>query len=317
MKSICLITLLTLLTLFMKSFGQNAVNNEFNYDSYYNSLEVEYYQIDDATLSVRKTGNGPALVFIHGYMVNAYTWRYLIPKLSKTHTCYLVESAGFVDTKWTKETDFSFSAHSRRYIMLFEKLGLSEYSLIAHDTGGSIAIMIAVSEKKKVQNLILFDTEIPNHRPPFIRMFSTLSYLPFANGIFRKSLNSNKMVKSKFMFKEFYDNKDLLDVPENLYLPYLKPLIESKGKMKGAIKYLRGIEWKTIDTFETRHKEITANTLFLWGENDTITFPINLASEMVSQFNANCSFVKVPDSKVMPHEENSDFVLMNLMNFLE
>ena len=62
---------------------------------------------------------------------------------------------------------------------------------------------------KSVENLILFDTEIPNHRPPFIRMFSTLSYFPFANWMFRQSLKSKNMVKSKFMFKEFYNNKSL------------------------------------------------------------------------------------------------------------
>lgn len=301
----------------MKSIGQNNTNKEFNYISYYNSLEINYYDIEDATLSVRKVGNGPVLVFIHGYMVNGYTWRYLIPELSKTHTCYIVESAGFGNTKWTRKTDFSFTAHTNRYIQLFKKLGLSKYSLIAHDTGGSIARMIAISEKEKVKNLILFDTEIPNHRPPFIRMFSTLSYFPFANWMFRKSLKSNKMVKSKFMFKEFYDNKDYLDIPENLYLPYLKPLIESKEKMKGAMKYLRGIEWKTIDKFETEHKEITAKTLFLWGENDTVTFPINLAEKMLSQFNSNCSLIKIPNSKVMPHEENYKFVLIKLKQFFE
>ena len=300
----------------MKSFGQNNDSNNINHQALYDSLKVEYHSIDDATISVRKVGKGPALVFIHGYMVNGYTWRYLIPQLSKTHTCYIVESAGFGDTKWSKKTDFSFTAHKNRYVQLFKKLKISKYSLIAHDTGGSIARMIAISEKESVENLILFDTEIPNHRPPFIRLFSTLSYFPFANWMFRQSLKSEKMVQSKFMFKEFYYNKEYLDVPENLYLPYLKPLIESKHKMKGAIKYLRGIDWKTIDDFENTHKEITAQTIFLWGENDSITFPVDLAEKMVSQFSSKCHFIKIPISKVMPQEENPKIVLKEILFFL-
>jgi haloalkane dehalogenase len=312
-----ILIMLTTIILSMKSFGQNSTINEINYNSFYDSIKVECYNIEDATLSVRRSGKGPALIFIHGYMVNGYTWRYLIPELSKTYTCYIVESAGFGDTKWTKESDFSFTAHANRYIQLFKKLKLSKYSLVAHDTGGSIARMIAISEKDNVENLILFDTEIPNHRPPFLRMFATLSYIPFANWTFRKSLNSSKMVKSKFMFKEFYNNKAYLDVPERLYVPYLKPLIESKEKMKGAIKYLRGIEWKTIDEFETKHRLITAKTLFLWGENDTITFPVNLAEKMVSQFCSNCQFIKIPNSKVMPHEENYEFVILEMKKFLK
>jgi CRP-like cAMP-binding protein len=145
-----ILIMLTTIILSMKSFGQNSTINEINYNSFYDSIKVECYNIEDATLSVRRSGKGPALIFIHGYMVNGYTWRYLIPELSKTYTCYIVESAGFGDTKWTKESDFSFTAHANRYIQLFKKLKLSKYSLVAHDTGGSIARMIAISEKDNV-----------------------------------------------------------------------------------------------------------------------------------------------------------------------
>lgn len=124
------------------------------------------------------------------------------------------------------------------------------------------------------------------------------------------------MVKSKFMFKEFYDNKDYLNVPENLSLPYLKPLIESKEKMRGAMKYLRGIEWKIVDDFKIKHQKITAKILVLWGENDTVTFPVNLAEKMLAQFNSNANFVKISNSKVMPHEENPKSVLIEIVRFL-
>ena len=306
----------------MKSFSQTpatntSIDSSFNYSSFYDSLAIDYYPVKDAELAVRKIGNGPPLVFIHGYMVTGYTWRYLLPELSKHYTCYVVDSPGFGDSKWTKETDFKFTAHKERFIELFQLLNLKNYNLIAHDTGGSIARMIAIEEPKAVKKLILIDTEIPNHRPPFIRMFSTLSYFPFANFMFRQSLKSKKMIKSKLMFKEFYDNKSYLDVPENLSIPYLKPLTSSRTKMKGAIKYLRGIEWKVIDDFESKHKNIEAETLLVWGENDKVTFPINLAEAMKVQFQSNCKFVKIPNSKVMPHEENPKKVLKEMMGFIE
>ncbi len=310
-----LFNLIIIMTISMKTHGQDSKNFDFN--DFYNSLEIQFHEVDDATISVRKTGNGPALVFIHGYMVNGYKWRYLIPELSKKYRCYIIESAGFGDTKWTNKTKFSFTAHKDRFLSLFKMLSLSKYSIIAHDTGGSIARMIAISEGESIENLILFDTEIPNHRPPFIRMFSTLSYLPFTNWLFRQSFKSKNMVNSKLMFREFYDNKKKLNIPENLHIPYLKPLIESRAKMKGSIKYLRGIEWKVIDRFEFNHKEIKANTFLIWGENDTVTFPVRLAKEMVKQFNANCSFNTIPNSKVMPHEENPSAVLIAISKLLK
>ncbi len=144
MRNLALI--LILLHLFiMNLHGQ--IEPERNSFYYYDSLTIEFYKVEDAILSVRKVGSGPPLIFVHGFMVNGRTWRFIIPELAKTHTCYIVESAGFGDTQWDKKTKFDFSAHTRRYIALFKILGLKTYGLVAHDTGGSIARMIAISEK--------------------------------------------------------------------------------------------------------------------------------------------------------------------------
>lgn len=127
--------------------------------------------IEDATIAVRVFGQGPAIVFIHGYPVHGYTWRKLLPTLAENFTCYVIDLPGLGDSDWTGETDFTFTAQAHRLDILFQQLDLKYYALIAQDTGAPIARLVALLQAEKVSKLAVINTEVPNHRPPWIRFY--------------------------------------------------------------------------------------------------------------------------------------------------
>jgi len=285
-----------------------------DYDKLYLSSKAENHKIDDASITVRKFGKGKPLVLIHGFVVNGCTWRKVIPELSKQFTCYVVDLPGFGDSKWDNKTDFTFTAQSKRLVKLFKKLNISNYSIIAQDTGASIARIVAITEQHNLNKLILINTEIPNHRPPFIPLYQFFAKLPFANLMFRSLIRIDVFVRSPFFIKEFYFDKSKLRDKENLDR-YIIPLKTSKDKMFGMLGYLKGIEWKVIDDFAKSHSEIKAKTLFIWGKNDK-TFPIEIARKMPEQFNSNCKLVSISKASLMPHEEKPNKVLDLVIPFL-
>ena len=285
-----------------------------DYDNLYLSSKSVNYKIDDASITVRTFGEGIPLVLIHGFVVNGCTWRKIIPKLAEQFTCYVVDLPGFGDSKWNSRTDFTFTAQSKRLVKLFKKLNISNYSIIAQDTGASIARMIAVTEQSNLNKLILINTEIPNHRPPFIPLYQFFAKLPFANFMFRSLIKNDAFVRSPFFINEFYYDKSKLKDKENLER-YIEPLRTSKNKMFGMLEYLKGIEWNVVDNFAKSHSEIKAETLFVWGENDK-TFPIELAKKMPTQFNSKCDLVSIPKASLMPHEEKSNEILDIIIPFL-
>ena len=285
-----------------------------NYDKLYLSTKPINYKIDDASITVRKFGKGNPIVLIHGFVVNGCTWRKIIPTLAEQFTCYVVDLPGFGDSKWDDNTDFTFTAQSRRLVKLFKKLNLSNYSILAQDTGASIARIVAVTEQENIDKLVLINTEMPNHRPPFIPLYQFFAKLPLANFLFRSLIKIDAFVRSPFFLNQFYYDKSKLKDKENLNR-YINPLKTSKDKMFGMLEYLKGIEWKVIDNFAKSHGKIKAKTLFLWGENDK-TFPIEIARKMPSQFNVKCEFASIPKSSLMPHEEKPDEVLNKVIPFL-
>ncbi len=286
-----------------------------NNEAFYRAAAVELFEAKDAHLALRRFGKGPAIVLIHGFPTHGYTWRHILPELSKHFTCYVFDLPGLGYSEWNDNTDFTSNAQASRVMQVLDQLAVSRYAVMAHDSGATVARIMALENTDKVSHLISFNTEVPGHRPPWIVEYQTLGSLPGAVSIFQYLLKKQWFISSRLGFKEFYSNKQLLKDKINIE-PYAKALFMSAEKMKGAIKYLQGIDWKAIDMFKDLHQKIKAKTLLLWGENDK-TFPIEYGQQMVPQFNGNCKLISIPNASLLPHEEQPDLVNQHLLAFLK
>lgn len=283
-------------------------------ESFYSDAKIHKYEIEDATIAVRVFGQGPAIALIHGYPVHGYTWRKLLPQLASHYTCYVIDLPGFGDSDWTSHTDFSFTAQAYRLDILFKSLGLTDFALIAHNTGATLARLVALLQPDSVKKLVIINTEIPNHRPPWIPFYQFCAKLPFSNIVFRTLLKSPLFLRSSLGLGQFYENTKLFDIQSNVS-PYITPLVTSTKKLQGMLYYLIGIEWPVVDSLFSRHKDIQADMLLLWGEADK-TFPVDQAEQMCSQFTCHYNFVRIRNASLMPHEEKPDEILEYLIPFL-
>jgi haloalkane dehalogenase len=284
-------------------------------ETYYASAKVEHFAVGDATLAARWFGSGPTVVFVHGFPVHGATWRFLLPRLAERFRCLVVDLPGLGDSGWSASTDFTFTAQARRLAELAARLELDSFSLVAQDTGATVARLVALQVPERVARLALLNTEIPGHRPPWIPLYQRVARLPGAGASFRWLLRSRLFLRSGAGFREFYTDRSLLDEPGRLD-PYLGPLLASAARTEGMLRYLAGPEWDVIDALAERHAEIEAPVLFLWGDDDR-TFPVERAEPMARQLRGPARFVRIPRASLMPHEERPDLVLEHLLPFLE
>lgn len=285
-----------------------------NEKDFYNKIDSQFIKIDDVEFFVKTIGNGPNIVFIHGFFVSGYTWRKIIPELSKNFTCHIIDMPGFGKTKWEEQTNLGFRVQSKRLGKLFKKINLDNLSIVAQDTGASITRQVAIDNPSLIENLILINTEIPNHRPPFIPMHQFLAKLPLSNFVFRSLLKVGIIVRSPLLINQFYSDKKLLKNPE--YISKYVNDLKSYQAMEGFLRYLIGIEWDVVDDFKENHKKIQANVMMIWGEDDK-TFPIQLAEKMCEQFDKKVIFNRISNASLMPHEEQPNEVISLVKSFIE
>ena len=280
---------------------------------YYAEAAVQRVDTGDAILPCRRFGRGPALLFVHGFPLSGFTWRKVLPALAEQFTCYVVDLAGLGDSEWTPSTDFSFEGQARRLRALADTLHLDDYALLAHDTGATVARCLARIDAGRVRGLVMINTEIPGHRPPWIREYQFLMHLPGAEFGFRQLLRSGWYVRSGAGFGGCVTDLTLLD--GDFHAAFVAPYVHSGRRTEGMRRYLLGCRWDVVDNMARWHTEMRMPVLLVWGEDDP-TFPIARARAMVTDFPDCRGLVAIPGTKLLPHEERPAAVTGCVIPFL-
>jgi pimeloyl-ACP methyl ester carboxylesterase len=256
-----------------------------------------------ARVCYRKAGSGPALVLLHGFPLSGLTWRKIVPALARRFTCYALDLVGLGDTTSPVATDHSSEGQGAVFQRALRTLDVSSYALMGNDTGGWIARELAILEPERVTHLVLTNTEIPGHRPPWIPLYQTLSTLPGAGFVFRQVLASHLMRRSAMGFGGCFTNLDLID-GEFTEL-FIAPLLAAPGRVASLVEFLVQMKFARLDRFAQLHGKLTMPVSFVWGAADP-TFPEARARAISSQFPNVAGFETIPRGKLFIQEEFPD-----------
>jgi pimeloyl-ACP methyl ester carboxylesterase len=279
----------------------------------FRSAQVRYADVGSAEIAYRTFGDGQPLLFIHGWPLSGFTWRHCVPRLAAVRRCIVPDSPGAGDTRWKPEHEFRFRGQAEAYARFLDKLGLERVDVLAHDTGATIARELALIIGARMRTLAMINTEVPGHRPPWIRTFQQLARLPGAVASFRVLLRSPRFRRSGMGFGGCFVDMALIE--GEFHDGFVQPLVDEPARLRGQIRYLRGIDWKLVDGLATRQRDIAARTLLVWGTDDP-TFPLERGRELIGQL-ARCEGLReVPGAKLLVHEEKPDAVVGHVLELL-
>lgn len=263
-------------------------------------------------LQYEKSGDGPALFLVHGWPFHSASYRKILPLLEPHFTCYNIRSAALADNSYDTSTDLSFSGHANRIVELAKHLELDDIAVLAHDTGASIARMAAVKCPQRIKKLVLLNTEMPNHRPPFIPLYQKLMHLPIRR-VMGAMFSFDFLLKSAMGYGEsFYDHRFLDKEFKTLFIDHW---MQDKSRFNGLAAYLTGLNFSDIDKLNEVHAKLQSPVLFIWGKEDK-TFPASLGKEMAAGIPICQGFVEVDNACFLVHEEKPEIVAEHTINFL-
>ena len=260
---------------------------------------LERTTVGPTTYAWRKLGSGPPLLLIHGFPLSGLTWRKVLPELSRHFTCYLPDLPGLGETQWSGQTDFSWDGQARGLIGLADAIGLERFHLMGHDTGGTFARRLALKNPGRVRALAIVNSEIPDHRPPWIQLYQMLMHVPGALAGFGLLVRSRAFLRSGMGFGGCFHDLSLID--GEFHELFVAPLLREPARMRGLQRYLCSLKWDVVDSFAQGHGALAMPVRLIWGADDP-TFPVSHARKMVSQF-PNAEMVEIPGAKLLVHEE--------------
>jgi len=253
-----------------------------------------------ARVCYRRAGQGPALVLLHGFPLSGLTWRKIVPLLAQHFSCYALDLVGLGDSTSPVAADLSSEGQAAVFQRALRALNVASYALMGNDTGGWIARELALLEPERVTQLVLTNTEIPGHRPPWIPLYQALAPLPGANFGLRRVLGSRLMRRSAMGFGGCFTNLDLIDGEFNDL--FVTPLSAAPDRIASLAQFLVEMKFARLDRFAELHGKLTMPVSFVWGAADP-TFPEIRARAMTSQFPDVTCFHSIPLGKLFLQEE--------------
>lgn len=233
-------------------------------------------------------GEGEPLVLLHGVPTWSFLYHEVIDRLAESYRVIAPDFLGHGYSDRRDRFDRSLPTQARMIVRLLEHLGVGSATLVGHDTGGGVALTLAIEQPGLVDRLVLSNAVVYDSWPiddmhalgnPSWKNKSTDEILEFLTEGFGEGLSREGRLTEEFK--------------RGITAPYA----DEEGKVS-LIRNASALNTNHTMALVDRHREVRAPTLLLWGVDDpwqTITDGERLASE-------------IPDSRLIRLENASHWL---------
>ena len=259
--------------------------------------------INGVNLNYEVTGQGEAVVFLHGMTGSTQDWGNQIQPLSPKYRVIALDHRGHSQSAApSREEEYSVPIFANDVFGLLTRLNVQKCCLVGHSLGGFIALEFALAHQDMLAALVLVDTSSGEfaRAPDYAQMRQKLDELARSQGMeaaFEYNLANNPMMIERFQ-----------QYPEMKEISRRKLLMTS---VDGYIYAPRSIEkWTPVTP---RLSEIKVPTLIYWGEED---LGFTEAVQILKKGITDSELVTVKGVGHSPHEEAPDVFNEELLKFL-
>lgn len=264
--------------------------------------------VDAYRMRYLRSGQGPALVLIHGLLGYSFSWRFNIPVLAQHATVYALDLIGVGFSERPRQCDRSLRATAERVLRFMGFAGIDAADVVGSSHGGGVAMLMAAVLPHRVRRLVLVAPVNPWSRHGCLR--ARLLGTSFGARMFRATAPSLRFMH-EFGLRQMYGDPSRI-APGTL---------EGYGRavrIPGTLDHLLGI----MKCWPDDMKEIEAAlpliadipTLLMWGSRDGAVLPSS-APKLQRHFH-NAELVILEGAGHLPYEEVPEEFNRALLDFL-
>ncbi len=111
-------------------------------------------------------GSGDAALFLHGFPLNGFQWRGVLPRLAPYRRCIAPDFLGLGYTRVADGQSVEPAQQVRMLLALMEALDLPSVDLVANDSGGAVAQLLLAQHPDRVRTVLLTNCDTEIDSPP-------------------------------------------------------------------------------------------------------------------------------------------------------
>jgi pimeloyl-ACP methyl ester carboxylesterase len=230
----------------------------------------------DRVVRAHVLGEGPAIVFVHGALVNANLWRKVVPRLDGHTRVALDLPLGSHIDPMPKDADLTPPALADLVADSIDALGLDAVTLVGNDTGGALTQLVATRRPERIGSIVLTSCDAFESFPPrFFKIALAPGKIPGAIPVAFGGLRLRPMRRLPIAYGWLSNEPAEPEVSDSYVLPVL-----TRGPIRRDVrKVLRGLDpTYTLDA-ATKLAGWDRPALIAWSANDRF-FPAEHAERL-------------------------------------
>ena len=210
------------------------------------------------TVAYTDVGEGEPVVLLHGIPTWSYLYHDVIPLLEPHCRVLAPDFLGHGYSDRRDRFDRSLRAQTRMILGFLDALGIDAATIVGHDTGGGVALIMGIEHARRVKRLVLTNVVAYDSWP-------IDDMIDLGNPAWRDKPAAEV---AAFVASGLADG---LHNAERLTPAFARNIVAPYSDEEGKISLIRNAS--ALNTNHTmalvdRHKDIAAPTLVLWGVHD-------------------------------------------------
>lgn len=241
--------------------------------------EPRTVEVSSGPIRYTDTGNGPVLVFVHGFFFSGVIWREVVRRLEDRFRCIVPDLPfGAHPSPMHPDADLSPTGIAGAVVDLCEALGLDRVTLVGNDTGDVICQLIALDHPDLVERVVLTNGDAYEHFPPPI--FRFLLWLPRIPGALWTMIQTLRLGVVRRLPIAF-GRVSARPLPGDVLGGLLAPSRTDRLIRRDLAKVLRGMDREVSARAGERLSGLRVPVLLAWAPEDRL-FPASLAERLAS-----------------------------------
>lgn len=237
-----------------------------------------YTTTQSGAVSYLDVGQGRPAVFIHGILTNSLLWRHVISEVAgEQRRCIGVDLPGHGHTPAAPaHSDVSLTGLARRVAELCDHLGLDRFDLVANNTGGAVAQIVAAHLSGRLSTLTLTNCDTEGNTPPTLFKPFALAARPGLLAKVGPRIAASRGIMLRGLTAGYRHPGRL---PGEVVDAYFGPVFGTPESSRAFARLTAAISSADLAAIRPQLAQLEVPTLLVWGTGDHF-FPLKWAQRL-------------------------------------
>lgn len=232
-------------------------------------------------IDCRTAGDGPPVLFVHGFVVDGRLWDGVAPAVAETHRVVVPDlPLGAHRRPVPDRSRLSTTGVPDALVELMDGLGIEAATVVGNDTGGGLSQVLVSRHPDRVARLALVSCDAyRNFPPPLFRPLVHVPGLPGALTTLARLLGSSRHQR-RWLPLGFVAEHPLDDA---LLRSWAEPILTDEAIRADARAFLRTVRPRVTLDAATSFPSFPRPVLIAWATGDRL-FPAKDARRLADDF---------------------------------